>query len=68
METLSDLGAEYQERFASMAPYRDSVWRVLVRRVFQSYVDPRLDGTGPGLRMGRVYTKHTCTSADRNGS
>jgi hypothetical protein len=40
METLKDLGKEYQQRFASLAPYRDSVWRVLVKEFFQQYVDP----------------------------
>ncbi len=40
METLQDLGKEYQQRFASLAPYRDSVWHVLVRDFFQRYVDP----------------------------
>lgn len=40
METRQDLGMEYQQRFASMAPYRDSVWRVLVGEFFQRYVDP----------------------------
>jgi SAM-dependent methyltransferase len=41
METLQDLGIEYQQRFASLAPYRDSVWRVLVRDFFQHFVEPR---------------------------
>jgi SAM-dependent methyltransferase len=40
METLLDIGKEYQQRFAALAPYRDSVWRVLVRNFFQTYVDP----------------------------
>jgi SAM-dependent methyltransferase len=40
METLQDLGKEYQQRFAALAPYRDSVWRILVRDFFQRYVDP----------------------------
>jgi dolichol-phosphate mannosyltransferase len=39
METLQDLGIEYQHRFTALAPYRDSVWRVLVRDFFQRYVD-----------------------------
>ena len=41
METLKDLGKEYQQCFSSLAPYRDSVWRVLVNEFFQQYVDPR---------------------------
>ena len=39
-EKLQDLGKEYQQRFAALAPYRDSVWQVLVRDFFQHYVDP----------------------------
>ena len=39
METLHDLGKEYQQRFAAQAPYRDAVWQVLVREFFQRYVD-----------------------------
>jgi SAM-dependent methyltransferase len=40
MEILQDLGKEYQQRFEALAPYRDSVWRVLAREFFQSYVNP----------------------------
>jgi SAM-dependent methyltransferase len=40
METLADLGKEYERRFAALAPYRESVWRVLVRDCFQRYVPP----------------------------
>jgi SAM-dependent methyltransferase len=40
METLRDLGKEYQQRFSTLAPYRDAVWQVLVRDGFQRYVDP----------------------------
>jgi SAM-dependent methyltransferase len=40
MEILQDLGKEYQQRFAAQASYRDSVWRILVREVFQHYVNP----------------------------
>jgi SAM-dependent methyltransferase len=40
MEELLDLGKQYRQRFTSLAPYRDSVWRVLVREFFQRYVDP----------------------------
>lgn len=39
METLHDLGKEYQQRFAAQAPYRNAVWEVLVREFFQRYVD-----------------------------
>ncbi|MDB6029181.1 MAG: hypothetical protein JWM68_5404 [Verrucomicrobiales bacterium] len=28
METLQDLGKEYQQQFAALAPYRDSVWKI----------------------------------------
>jgi hypothetical protein len=28
METLQDLGREYERRFAALAPYRNAVWRV----------------------------------------
>jgi SAM-dependent methyltransferase len=40
METLADLGKEYERRFAALAPYRESVWRVLVRDCFQRHVPP----------------------------
>jgi SAM-dependent methyltransferase len=40
METLLDIGKEYQQRFAALASYRDSVWQVLVRNFFQTYVNP----------------------------
>jgi SAM-dependent methyltransferase len=40
METLLDIGKEYQQRFANLAAYRDSVWQVLVRNFFQTYVNP----------------------------
>ena len=40
METLKDLKKEYRQRFEALAPYRDSVWGVLVREFFQKYVDP----------------------------
>lgn len=38
METLQDLGSEYRQRFAAMAPYRERVWRILVEDCFQAYV------------------------------
>jgi SAM-dependent methyltransferase len=63
METLQDLRKEYQQRFASLAPYRDSVWRVLVRDFFQRYVDPTatvLDlgsGWGEFIRHIHAYRK-----------
>src|SRR5438105_2472267 len=40
METLQDLGKQYQQRFAARAPYRDAVWQALVRGFFQDYVQP----------------------------
>jgi SAM-dependent methyltransferase len=40
METLQDLGKEYQERFEALAPYRDAVWKMLVDDFFQRYVGP----------------------------
>ena len=59
METLQDLGKEYQQRFASLAPYRDSVWRVLVRDFFQHYVDSQatvLDlGSGWGEFIRHIH-------------
>jgi SAM-dependent methyltransferase len=61
METLQDLGKEYQRRFASLAPYRGAVWRVLVRDFFQRYVDPRatvLDlGSGWGEFIGNIHAQ-----------
>ena len=61
METLQDLGTEYQQRFAAMAPYRDSVWRVLVGQFFQQYVNPRatvLDlGSGWGEFIRHVHAQ-----------
>lgn len=38
MDVLKDLAKEYDVRFAPLAEYRDSVWKVLVRRFFQPYV------------------------------
>jgi SAM-dependent methyltransferase len=40
MSPLLDLGQQYRRRFESLAPYRDSVWKVLVGSFFQRYVDP----------------------------
>ncbi len=40
METQLDIGKEYQQRFANLTAYRDSVWQVLVRNFFQTYVNP----------------------------
>lgn len=40
MESLDDLGREYDQRFASIEAYRDAVWRVLVPDFFQRYVAP----------------------------
>lgn len=38
METLLDLGKEYQQRFAALAPYREKVWQALLRGFFQDFV------------------------------
>jgi SAM-dependent methyltransferase len=38
METLLDLGKEYEQRFAALAPYRDAVWKILVHDFFQPLV------------------------------
>jgi SAM-dependent methyltransferase len=45
-----DLEAEYRLRFEHMAGYRDRVWKVLTRHVFQAYV-PK-DGTVLDLGCG----------------
>lgn len=50
METLQDLAAEYRQRFAPMADYRDAVWRILVRDFFGKFVDP--DGAVLDLGCG----------------
>jgi SAM-dependent methyltransferase len=50
METLQDLGKEYQQRFAALVPYREAVWKILVRDFFQSYVNP--NGTVLDLGSG----------------
>jgi SAM-dependent methyltransferase len=69
METLQDLGKEYQERFAAQASYRDSVWRILVREVFQHYVDPAaavLDlGSGWGEFIRHIHA-HRKIAMDLN--
>ena len=57
METLHDLGKEYQQRFEKLAPYRDSVWQVLVREFFQSYVDPSATVLDLGSGWGE-FTRH----------
>jgi SAM-dependent methyltransferase len=56
METLQDLGKEYQQRFAALAPYRDSVWQVLTREFFQKYVDPK----ATVLDLGAGWGEFTC--------
>ena len=38
MESLRDLGLEYEQRFAALEPYREAVWQVLVTDFFQRYV------------------------------
>ena len=40
METLRDLGREYEQRFAALEPYREAVWKVLVADCFQRYIAP----------------------------
>ena len=69
METLQDLGKEYQQRFAALAPYRDSVWQVLVRDFFQHYVDPSatvLDlGSGWGEFIRHIHA-HRRIAIDLN--
>jgi len=41
METLKDLGREYERRFAATAPYREKVWKVLLQAFLQPLVPPR---------------------------
>ena len=41
MESLRDLGLEYEQRFAALEPYREAVWQVLVADCFQRYVAPQ---------------------------
>jgi len=50
MESLQDLDVEYRRRFARVAAYRESVWRILVADCFQRYVDP--DGVVLDLGSG----------------
>ncbi len=57
METLHDLGKEYQQRFAALAPYRDSVWKILVRDFFQAYVDQGATVLDLGCGWGE-FTRH----------
>ena len=40
METLRDLGREYEQRFAALEPYREAVWKVLTSDCFQRYIAP----------------------------
>jgi SAM-dependent methyltransferase len=40
METLKDLGREYERRFAATAPYREKVWKVLLQAFLQPLVPP----------------------------
>ena len=56
-ETLQDLGKEYEQRFATLAPYRDSVWRILVRDFFQHYVDPSASALDLGSGWGE-FIRH----------
>jgi len=68
-ETLQDLAREYEQRFAALAPYRDSVWRILVRDFFQHYVDPSatvLDlGSGWGEFIRHIHA-HRRVAMDFN--
>ena len=68
-ETLQDLGKEYHQRFAALALYRDSVWRILVREFFQHYVDPSatvLDlGSGWGEFIRHIHA-HRRIAMDLN--
>jgi SAM-dependent methyltransferase len=61
MEILQDLGKEYEKRFALLAPYRDSVWRILVGKFFQRYVNPDatvLDlGSGWGEFIRHIHAR-----------
>jgi hypothetical protein len=45
---------EYQQRFASMAPYRDSVWRVLVGEFFHNTPIRALQGKDGAHRFSCV--------------
>jgi SAM-dependent methyltransferase len=69
METLQDLGKEYEQRFAALAPYRDAVWRVLVREFFQQYVDPHATVLDLGSGWGefiRNISAHRKIAMDLN--
>jgi SAM-dependent methyltransferase len=57
MEEFQDLGKQYRQRFASLAPYRDAVWRVLVREFFQRYVEPSATVLDLGSGWGE-FTRH----------
>jgi SAM-dependent methyltransferase len=57
MSPLLDLGQQYRRRFESLAPYRDSVWKVLVGSFFQRYVDPGATVLDLGCGWGE-FTRH----------
>jgi SAM-dependent methyltransferase len=61
METLQDLGKEYQQRFSALAPYRNAVWQILVHQFFASFIKPShtiLDlGSGWGEFINNVSAK-----------
>ena len=57
IEQSQDLGKQYRQRFTSLAPYRDSVWQVLVRAFFQRYVDPRATVLDLGCGWGE-FIRH----------
>ena len=68
-ETSRDLEKQYQQRFAALDSYRDSVWQVLVRDFFQYYIDPSaavLDlGSGWGEFIRHVHA-HRRIAMDLN--
>lgn len=61
METLQDLGKEYQQRFLALAPYRNAVWKILVNQFFDVFIKPNhtiLDlGSGWGEFINHVSAK-----------
>jgi SAM-dependent methyltransferase len=61
LETQLDLADEYRQRFAALAPYRQSVWKILVSEYFQQFVAADavvLDlGAGWGEFIGNVISR-----------
>jgi SAM-dependent methyltransferase len=60
METLQDLGKEYQQRFAAMAPYREKVWKVLINGFFQKFVDEEATVLDLGSGWGEFIRNIRC--------